>query len=128
VKSAKTADSLGDPSIGTDAKPDGVFVVVKLGVHSTKGETAQLSDDTFKVETKGGPSYSADTEGSTAALLDSGSSADEPFFLRDVQPDTDTTGVIVFDVPPSVLNKKPEVRFNELGLGETHGYIRLPSL
>lgn len=129
VRSAKTTEQLGDPSIGTGAKADGVFVVARLRVHSTKGETATLSDDTIKLEVPDGPTYSADSEGSTAALLSGGGGqSQEPFFLRDLQPDTTAAGLIVFDVPPSVLNKKPELRFNELGFGETHAYIRLPSL
>ena len=130
LASAKTSEQLGDTSIGLGEKADGVFVVTRLRVHSTKGETATLSDDTIKLEVPDGASYSADTEGSTAALLSSGGGgqSEEPFFLRDVQPDTTTPGLVVFDVPPSVLKKKPELRFNELGFGETHAYIRLPSL
>lgn len=130
VQSVKTASQLGDPTIGTGENADGVFVVAKLKVHSTKGESATLTDDTIKLEVPNGSTYSADLEGSTAALLASsgGGSSEEPFFLRDVQPDTTTTGLIVFDVPPSVLSKKPELRFNELGLGSSHGYIRLPSI
>jgi hypothetical protein len=130
LASAKTSEQLGDTSIGLGEKADGVFVVVRLRVHSTKGETATLSDDTIKLEVPDGASYSADIEGSTAALLSSGGGgqSEEPFFLRDVQPDTTTTGLLVFDVPPNVLNKKPELRFNELGFGETHAYIRLPNL
>jgi Protein of unknown function (DUF2510)/Domain of unknown function (DUF4352) len=128
VQSVKTASQLGDPTIGTGENADGVFVVAKLKVKSTKGESATLTDDTIKLEVPNGPTYSADLEGSTAALLGSGGSgsSEEPFFLRDVQPDTTTTGLIVFDVPRSVLSKKPELRFNELGFGSTHGYIRLP--
>jgi hypothetical protein len=127
VESAKTANALGGQYTRTRA--DGVFVVVNLSVHSTKGETVQLSDDTFKLEVPGGATYDADSEGTTAALLSSdGDSSGEPFFLRDVQPDTTTRGVIVFDVPQSVLAQKPELRFNELGFGETHAYIALSSL
>jgi hypothetical protein len=31
-------------------------------------------------------------------------------------------------VPPKVLKQHPELRFNEFGFGETHGYISLPRL
>jgi uncharacterized protein DUF4352 len=128
VQSVKTAAQLGDPTIGTEENAGGVFVIAKLKAHSTKGESATLSYDTIKLEVPNGPTYSADLEGSTAGLLASGGggSSEEPFFLSDVQPDTTTTGLIVFDVPRSVLSKKPELRFNELGVGSTHGYIRLP--
>jgi len=86
VLSAKTASSLGDASIGTGQNADGVFVIAKVKARSDKNESATLTDDAFKLTYKGGPEYSVDNEGSTAALLSSGSdSAEEPFFLRDIQ-------------------------------------------
>jgi hypothetical protein len=57
-----------------------------------------------------------------------GTGGDQPFFLDTVGPDSDRNGTVVFDVPKSKLGSKMEVRFGELGFGETHGYIRLPSL
>jgi hypothetical protein len=129
VASAKTASTLGDPAIGTDEAADGVFVIVTLNVHSTKGETVTLTDEVVKIE--GGPegaTYSADTDGTTAALLSSSSADVEPFFLEDLQPDTTTTGTVVFDIPTDVLASGPNLRFGELGFGETHGYIQLPRL
>jgi hypothetical protein len=53
---------------------------------------------------------------------------EEPFFLDTIGPDSDRRGTVVFDVSRKVLSQKIEARFNELGFGETHGYIRLPSL
>jgi hypothetical protein len=35
---------------------------------------------------------------------------------------------VVFDVPPAVLKKKPELVFHELGFGSTMAYIALPPL
>lgn len=128
VTGAETAASIGDESIGTGEKADGVFVIVKLKVTSTKGESALMTDDTIKLEAPGGPEYSADSEGSTAVLLEGGGGDEEPFFLRDIQPETSTKGVIVFDVPKKVLTKSPKLRFKELGFGETHAFIELPSL
>jgi hypothetical protein len=48
--------------------------------------------------------------------------------LEDIGPDATSNGKVVFDVPKSALNKKVEMRFNELGFGSTHGYIKLSSL
>ena len=127
LSDVRTAQTIGDPSIGTDAAADGVFVIATLKVHSTKGETATLMDDVVQVEGgKEGAVYSSDTDGSTAAMLSSGSGDAEPFFLEDIQPDTTAIGTVVFDVPQSVLASGAELRFNELGFGETHAYIRLP--
>jgi hypothetical protein len=82
----------------------------------------QLSDDTFSVTCGGCPSYSTDSDGTFAVTGEGG----EPFFLTDIQPDTTKGGVIVFDAPKKVLNKKLELRVNELGFGESHGFIQLP--
>lgn len=100
-------------------------MVADLSVRSTKGDSVTLTDNVFALEGGNDAVYSTDTEGSTAAMLSSDQGA-EPFFLTDLQPDTTTTGTIVFDVPAQVLAQRPELRFSELGFGETRGYIRLP--
>jgi hypothetical protein len=124
IKSARTAKTIGDQSYGLGAKANGRFVVVKLKVHSDKNESAQLSDNVIKLEI-GGNTYDPDNDGTVAVM---GSGGDQPFFLDTVGPDSDRNGTVVFDVPTSKLRDKVEVRFGELGFGETHGYIRLPNL
>jgi hypothetical protein len=126
VLSVDTAKTVGNQY--TQEKADGTFVIVNLRVRSVKDESATLTDNTIKLSIPDGPEYSADSEGSIAVLLSGSGQAEEPFFLRDIQPDTSTTGKIVFDVPKKALRQKPELRFNELGFGDPHGYIRLPSL
>ena len=90
-------------------------------------DAAAELERTIKLSVPDGPEYSADLEGTTAVTLSGSEGSEEPFFLESLQPDTTTTGTVVFDVPRSALRKKPELRFNELGFGSTHGYIRLPS-
>jgi hypothetical protein len=124
LRSAKTARTIGDQTYGLGAKASGRFVVVKLKVHSDKDESAQLSDNVIKLEINGN-TYDPDNDGTIAVL---GSGGDQPFFLDTVGPDSDRNGTVVFDVPESKLHSKMEVRFGELGFGETHGYIRLPAL
>lgn len=114
--------SIGDASIGLDEKASGAFLIIGMSAHSTKGETVQLSDDTFSVTCGGCPSYSTDSDGTFAVIGEGG----EPFFLTDIQPDTTKRGVLVFDVPEKILTKKLELRINELGFGEGHGFIQLP--
>ena len=97
--------------------------MLKLKVRSDKNESATLSDNSIKLETNGN-TYDADSDGSIAAI----GAGQEPFFLDTIGPDSDRRGTVVFDVPRKVLAQKIEVRFNELGFGETHGYIRRPSL
>ena len=116
-------DSIGDASIGFDEKASGTYLVLSLTAHSTKGETVQLSDDTFKVTCDGCPEYSADSDGTFAAV---GEGGEDPFLLTDIQPDSTEKGRVVFDVPKKLLKKKLELRVNELGFGESHGFIQLP--
>ena len=125
VSSMEQRKSIGDTSLGLDEKASGTYLVVNLKAHSTKGQTETLTDNTFKVSYKGGPQYSADTDGTVALTMESGSGSEEPFFLTDIQPDSDEKGAIVFDVPDAALGKKLELRVNELGVGSTHGFIRL---
>jgi hypothetical protein len=127
VLSARTASTIGDTTYGGGAKADGVFVIVKLQVHSLKDQSATLTDDAIKLHTSGAE-YSADSDGSIAADFSSSGGGDQPFFLKDIGPDVTTKGIVVFDVPKTLLHKSLKIRFNELGLGSTHGFIRLPSL
>jgi hypothetical protein len=126
VKSVKQRKSIGDPQFGAAEQASGKYLVVDIAAHSTKGESATLSDNTFKVTYDGGPSYSADTDGTVALQLAGADGGSEPFFLTDIQPDGDERGKVVFDVPAAAIDKKLELRVNELGFGTTHGYIRLP--
>jgi hypothetical protein len=123
VRSARVAKTLGDQQFGLGAKADGRFIVVKLRVTSDRSESATLTDKVTQLEVDD-RKYDPDNEGTVAAI----GAGDQPFFLEDIGPDSTATGTVVFDVPMSVLSKKPEMRFNELGFGSTHGYIRLPSL
>jgi hypothetical protein len=122
VRSARTVKTIGDQTYGLDAKATGRFVVVKLKVHSDRNESAQLSDNVIKLEIDGN-TYDPDNDGTVAVM---GAGGDQPFFLDTIGPDSDRNGTVVFDVPTSKLSHKIEVRFGELGFGETHGYIRLP--
>ena len=123
IVSARTATSLGDQRYGFGAKADDTFLVVTIKVRSNKDESATLTDEAIKLESSDGNTYSADSEGTIAAI----GSGEDPLFLEDLGPDQSHTSKVVFDVPQSVLDGGAKLRFNELGFGETHGYIRLPA-
>jgi hypothetical protein len=123
IASARSATELGDQTYGLGEKADGVFVIVDLEVTSSHDESVTLSDSVIKLETEG-TSYEADNDGTVAAI----GAGEEPFFLESLGPDSTMTGTVVFDLPESKLGQKLELRFGELGFGETHGYIRLPRL
>jgi hypothetical protein len=122
VLGASTAKVIGDTTYGLGSKADGVYVVVNLKVTSRKNESATLTDDSIKLQA-GKNTYSADSDGSIAAMGEGGK---QPLFLEDIGPDSTLASKVVFDIPPKVLKKKLLVRFNELGFGSTHGFIRLP--
>ena len=123
VKSVETRKTIGDMTYGLGQKADGMFVVAKVQVHSKKDESATLTDNAMKLQI-GNTTYDPDTEGTTAAM----GNGEDPFFLRDLGPDSTTTGTVVFDVPTSKLSKKMQMRFGELGFGETHALVELPEL
>lgn len=123
IEDVKTAKQLGDQEFGFGAKADDVFVVVTVNVRSLKNESATLTSEAVQLESRDGAKYDADSEGTTAALGE----GEDPLFLEDLGPDQTTTSRVVFDVPQRVLDGRPRLRFNELGFGSTHGYIRLPS-
>jgi hypothetical protein len=120
--SSRETSTLGNQQYGLGAKADDVFLVVKLSVTSNKDESATLTDDAIKLESSEGNTYSPDSDGTIAAM----GSGEDPLFLTDLGPDQTTTSKVVFDVPQSVLDAGAKLRFNELGFGETHGYIKLP--
>jgi hypothetical protein len=122
VLGASSTKAIGDQQLGLGAKADGVFIVVKLQVHSNKTESDTITDESIQLEVPGGNTYKSDSDGTVAAL----GAGQKPLFLEDIGPDSTLRSEVVFDVPPKVLKKKIEVRFNELGFGSTHGYIKLP--
>jgi hypothetical protein len=109
VTSVRLAKTLGK------ANARGRFVVVGLKVRSVKDEPAILNDLVFSLEVSS-KRYGPDDAGNHA------------FSYKEIDADSTVAGKIVFDVPTEVLTKKVEMRFGELVLGSTHGYIRLPSL
>lgn len=115
LTSARTAKAIGNQQFGLGAKANGVFVIVKLRVHSDKNQSATLTDDAVKLEVRGN-TYDADSDGTVAAM----GAGEQPFLVDTIGPDSDRNGTVVFDVPPRVLREGPELRFNELGFGSTH--------
>jgi hypothetical protein len=122
VTNVRTARTLGDLDYGLGAKADGTFVIVNVKIRSDKNESATLTDDAMQIETADGTKYKADNDGTVAAI----GNGDDPLWFDDIGPDATLKSKVVFDLPDSALRKKLSVRFNELGLGSTHGYVRLP--
>jgi hypothetical protein len=123
ILGARQTKALGDQEYGLGDKADDTFLVVTIKVKSNKDESAMISDEAIKLEANNGNSYSADSEGTIAAI----GSGEDSLLFETLGPDQSHTSKVVFDVPQSVLDGGAKLRFNELGFGETHGYIKLPS-
>lgn len=120
---ASTMRTIGDQRYGLGEEANGIFVVTELSVANNKSESVTLTSDTVSL-VAGDSTYEADGN-AESALIGAG---EKTFFFEDIGPGITATGKVAFDVPPSVLRKKPQLRFNELGFGDTHGYIALPPL
>ncbi len=103
---------------GNTLLPDGIFVVALLNVANHKSESITLNAELVSL-VAGGKTYKADTEAVAEA-------PDAKLVASELGPSLSTVVEAIFDVAPEVLRQHPELRFNELGFGTTHGYIELP--
>lgn len=98
-------------------------MVVDLSVENNKSDSVTLTSEVVNL-VAGEATYSSNTQAETA-LIGEGANT---FFLEDLGPEVTAKGKVAFDVAPGVLQKHPKLQFNELGFGDTHGYIVLPAL
>lgn len=120
---ARTAKTIGDQQYGLGSKANGIYVIVDLRATNNKNESVTLTSEAVNLVV-GEKTYSSDTN-AEIALSGSGGNT---FLFEDLDPGVTLKGSTAFDVDPSVLQHHSELRFNELGFGETHGYIALPQL
>lgn len=125
LKNVETAASIGDQTYGLGEKANGIYIIADLTVTSTKDESVTITEEAINLVAEEGNTYSTDSDGTFAAIGD----GQEAFFFEDIGPNSTLDGVVVFDVPKSLLKSKLlELEFGELGFGDTHGYIALPKL
>jgi len=123
LRNASTTRTIGDQRYGLGEEANGVFVVTELSVINNKSESVTLTSDTVSLVASDS-TYEADTN-AESGLIGAG---EKTFFFEDIGPGITAAGKVAFDIAPSVLRKNPQLRFNELGFGDTHGYIALPRL
>jgi uncharacterized protein DUF4352 len=119
VTDVQTAETIGDQSYGGGAQAAGIYVIATLKVTSRQDKTVDLGTDTVKLDT-GGESYDVDTD---AAIGFEGTP--KPLLFEQIGPDVTKSMRVAFDVPKSAVNGPLKLRFNELGFGETHGFINV---
>lgn len=124
VKAVETKPSIGDSEFGLSEEANGVYLVAHLKVKSTKDESVSISDEIVSLVAEGdGNTYAPDSDGTFAASTD----GEDVFFFEDIGPNSTLEGVVVYDVPESLMKAKSlELEFGELGFGSTKGYIALP--
>jgi hypothetical protein len=123
LNKATTAKKIGNQEYGLGAKANGIYVIAKLSVKNNKNESVTLTSENVDLVV-GEKVFKPDTKAEVALIGEGGNT----FLAEDVGPSVTAKGEVAFDVPPALLKKHPELRFNELGFGETHGYIALPKL
>jgi hypothetical protein len=124
IQSAKTAASIGDQTYGLGEEANGVYLIVDLKVTSMKDESVTISEEVVSLVADGENTYSTDSDGAFAAV----GAGQDAFFFEDIGPDSTLEGVVVFDVPKSTLKSKLQLKFGELGFGDTTGYIEIPTV
>ncbi|GAA2080021.1 hypothetical protein GCM10009821_20390 [Aeromicrobium halocynthiae] len=97
VESVRTSPTVGSEFFEEQA--NGIYVIVDLTIENLKDETKVFSDTAAVFRANNDKSYSTDSDGTFAALGDDG----EPLIFEEMQPDLPKTGLLVFDVPESVV-------------------------
>jgi len=123
LRNAEATNTIGNQQYGLGAKANGIYVVVELSVKNNKSESVTLTSENVSL-VAGDKTYSTDSSAETALIGDGA----KTFFFEDLGPGVTLTGQTAFDVAPAILKQHPQLRFNELGFGSTHGYIALPPL
>jgi hypothetical protein len=128
VSDVTTATNIGASEFDDGTNADGTFIIATLNVHSSRKESADLMgvDDLVSLKI-GGTNYSPSSEAEIAYSIYN-DNADTLSSFESIGPDADKTVAVVFDVPESKLGRKMELRFGELGFGQTEGFIELPAL
>ncbi|WP_408020169.1 DUF4352 domain-containing protein [Sporosarcina sp. USHLN248] len=82
-------------------KASGQYVVIDVTLKNDGNEAVTVDSSFFKLK-RGEKTYEADTMGSMSANQSDDGNIDNSFFLQSLNPDSEITGKVVFDVAPEV--------------------------
>lgn len=99
VNEKNVASQVG-PSI-LPQKASGQYVVIDVTLKNDGNEAVTIDSSFFKLK-RGDKTYEADTMGSMSANQGENGNIDNSFFLQQLNPDSEITGKVVFDVAPEV--------------------------
>ena len=85
--------SLGNEYVSETA--DGIFLLVPLSIKNVSKEGHTLDNSMFKLTDEHGTEYESSNRGTTAVEMSGG----KTLFLKQCQPNIQTSGVLVFEVP-----------------------------
>lgn len=99
IKEKSEQDQVG-PSVLPE-KASGKFVVLEVSLKN-KGNEAITADASFFKLKRGEKTYEADSAASISANQGEDGQIENSFFLQEVNPDSEASGRVVFDVAPEV--------------------------
>lgn len=96
-----TADSVGPSVLPTNAS--GKYVVLDVTLKNNGNEAVTIDTSFFKLQ-RGDKTYEADASASMSANQGEDGAIDNSFFLQSLNPDSEISGKVVFDVAEEVAN------------------------
>ena len=101
VTKTSTAKKIGPSALQQTA--NGTFLVIDLNVKNNGNEAVTVDSSFFNLKL-GSKTYKADADASMSANQKEDGSIDNSFFMQDLNPGSEMSGRVVFDVPEDVAN------------------------
>ena len=101
VTKTSTAKKVGPSALQETA--NGTFLVIDLNVKNNGNEAVTVDSSFFNLKL-GSKTYKADADASMSANQKEDGSIDNSFFMQDLNPGSEMSGRVVFDVPEDVAN------------------------
>jgi len=101
INGQSTADQVG-PSVLPE-KANGKYVVIDVTLKNNGDKAVTVDASFFKLK-RGGKTYEANSTASMSANQGEDGDIQNSFFMQDVNPDSEITGKVVFDVAPEVAS------------------------
>ncbi|WP_077735660.1 DUF4352 domain-containing protein [Bacillus sonorensis] len=103
ITKKSTADQVGPSALPT--KASGKFLVLDVTLKNNGNEKVTVDASFFKLK-RGEKTYEADSAASMSANQGENGNIDNSFFMQSLNPDSEISGKVVFDVAPEVVNAK----------------------
>lgn len=101
VEKTSTTKKVGPTDLQDTA--NGIFFVIDLKIKNNGNESVTVDSSFFNLKL-GSKTYKADADASMDANQKEDGSIDNSFFLQDLNPGSEMSGKVVFDIPEDVAN------------------------